>query len=72
MAALDVCPKCGRRGYVRKKEIYGHKYYYFVHFGSSEKPKEHYLGRELPTSENQSGGRKPSILAAVRRILRGG
>jgi len=70
MAALDVCPKCGRRGYVRKKEIYGHKYYYFVHFGSSEKPKEHYIGRDLPRQESEE--RRPSILAAVKKLFRGG
>jgi hypothetical protein len=69
MTALEVCPKCRRRGYMRKKGIYGHKYYYFKHY-CSEKPKEHYLGKEKPKFKEDKERRSCPILNALRKLLK--
>jgi len=66
---MMICPKCGRKGKVKVREIYGHKYYYFKHYGS-EKPKEHYLGKEKPNFKENNERQPSPILNALRKLLK--
>jgi len=68
MADNQLCPKCGRRGKIIVQNIYGHKYYYFQHYGF-EKPKRHYLGKEKPKS-NGDKERPSNLLLEVLRLLK--
>jgi len=66
---MMICPKCSRKGKVKVREIYGHKYYYFKHYGS-EKPKEHYLGKEKPKFNENNERQSSPIFDAFRKLLK--